>query len=134
MGLAPAYNNTSIPYGARVDTFYRSPTIGTGAFTGGANLGAYIAETVTLSRPAKVIERRDELGGPNGSVGVIDFVTGTATVQLATSATLQLRPGDCFNDTFDSSLGSEAFVVEEASQPEGQTEYKKQTIKFRKLY
>ena len=136
MGTAANYNNTSIPYGARTETFYRGATLasGPGSFSGGTSKGTYVCETVALNRPLVVIKRRDELGAPNGSVGVVDYVSGSFTVQLATTSSAPLQPGDTFNDTFDTSIGAEAFIITDIDQPEGQTEYKKQSVKFLKLY
>jgi hypothetical protein len=124
MATTAAWNDGSIPYGVRLETFSR----------GVVSLGSYVCENLTLTRPTVAIRRKDELGGPNGSVGVPDFVTGTATVQLATSSSKILRPGDTFSDTFDSDLGSESFIVENVDQPEGQTDYKKVNIRFVKKY
>lgn len=124
MATTPAWNDGSIPYGARLETFSRSAV----------SLGSYVCENISLNRPTNPIERRDETGGPNGSVGVPNFVTGSATVQLATTSSKQLRPGDTFTDTFDGDLGAENFIVESTDQPEGQTDYKKMNIRFRKKY
>ncbi len=124
MAIASFYNDGAIPYGSRPETFSR----------GGVSLGAYVLENLSINRPGKIIKRYDELGGPNGSVGVPDFVNGSATAQEATSSAKPLRPGDQFTDTFDGDLGAETWFITDTDQPEGQNEYKKYHIKFIKKY
>ncbi len=125
----PAYNDGSIPFGSRVETFYRGGKPGVGT-----SLGTYVFETNTPARPTNIIKRKDQNGAPNGSVGQQDFATLSGTVQLATSSSSPLEPGDMFADTFDSAIGSETFVITEVSSPESQSDYKKQSISCLKVY
>lgn len=124
MSTAAFYNDGSIPYGARLETFSRS----------GSGIGSYVLENVTIKRKSKLISRYDELGAPDGSVGVFDFDEGSAVAQLATSGSTPLRRGDTFTDTFDAGTGAEKWFVTEVDQPESQNEYKKQSVNFRKAY
>lgn len=124
MSTPAFYNDGNIPYGSRLETMNR----------GGSSLGSYVLENVTINRKSKIIKRMDELGGPNGSVGVPDFDEGSAVAQLATSSTTILQRGDKFTDTFDAVTGAETWIVTECDQPETQNDYKKQSLKFIKKY
>lgn len=116
----PQWNDGAIPYGSRSAVFTRGVT----------GLGTYILENITLTRPSKVLKRYDQIGGPSGSVGVPDFVEGSATAQLAATTTKQLRAGDFFTDTFDTDLGPETFIVNSPEQPETYDGIKKMSIKL----
>lgn len=116
----PQFNDGSIPYGSRTETFSR----------GGVSLGVYVLENVTITKPTKILKRMDQIGGPSGSVGVPEHPEGSATVQLATSATKILRAGDVFTDTFDADLGAETWIVHSPDQPETQDGIKKMGVKF----
>jgi hypothetical protein len=120
----PNWNDGTIPYGTRTEVVNR----------GGSPQGTYVFEQLQITRPTNVIRRKDQTGQPNGSVGQPDFVTGTATVQIPTSASNGILPGDTFTDTFDSSLSAETFILSEIGQPEEQTAYKKFTVQFIKRY
>lgn len=95
---------------------------------------SYIAENIEVTRPTQIVERRSELGAPNGQAQIDDFVTGTATLQLATGATVIPENGDTFATTFVTAIGSETFFLSEVGQPETQGEAKKVNISFRKKY
>lgn len=124
MSTAAFYNDGTIPYGSRLETFTR----------GVSSLGSYVLENVTINRKSKIIKRMDELGAPNGSVGVYDFDEGSAVAQLATTSSTVLQRGDKFTDTFDAVTGAESWKITECDQPETQNDYKKISIKFIKLY
>lgn len=118
------YVDNSVPYGSRTVTFSRAAV----------SLGSYVAEQISVNRPANVLKRKNEVGNPNGAVGQEDFVTGSATVQLADSTSKQLRVGDTFPAIFDTDLGSENYWITSADQPESQSDYKKQSVQFQKKY
>jgi len=100
------YNSGNVPYGSRVEELFNPA---------GATQGNYITENINLTRPGKVLTRPDELGAPNGWVLTKDFPTGTAVVQVATSATVFPQLGWYFEDDFGS--GSERWVITNISQP-----------------
>ena len=79
-----------------------------------------------------MIERRNQLNQPSGQVIDDDFVTGTATLQLATGSTAIPTNGQSFTETFGAA--SETFLISEIGQPEEQGGEKKVTISFRKKY
>ncbi|SRR6266576_2525324 len=63
--MAETYNDGAVPFGSFVS-------------------GGRIIEHLSLTFPTKIIERPNEIGGPNGWVAVAGFAHGTATVQIAT--------------------------------------------------
>tara|TARA_R110000868_G_scaffold109539_1_gene297713 strand:+ start:1228 stop:1608 length:381 start_codon:yes stop_codon:yes gene_type:complete len=67
--MAALWNSSSIPYGTDV-------------LTVGAT--AYIPENVSVDQNSTVIQQRDENNEPSGSVGIADFASGSATLQLST--------------------------------------------------
>src|SRR5689334_15403512 len=108
-------NDGSIPYASRVVTI---------------NSVAYIAENISVKRPAVIIERRNELNEPSGWVGIADFITGTATLQMASTSTAQPPAGQTFSTTFDATIGAETFVITEIDKSESQGDAKKFEVTF----
>jgi hypothetical protein len=117
--MSAAYNDGTIPYGSRVLTI---------------NTVTYIANNIRISRPTKVIRRTNELDEPTGSVGIKDFVTGSAELQLATSSTAEPPQGQTFAVTFDATIGSETFLIKDVDRPEEKGSDKKVNITFVKKY
>lgn len=62
----------ALPYGSRIVTI---------------NSVAYIANNFSVTRPTTLLERKTHLGAPNGARLLQNAKTGTADLQLATSAT-----------------------------------------------
>lgn len=120
------FNDGAIPYGSRVLSLTRG--------VGGAALGSYIAENISLSRPTKKILREDEVSNPTGSVAIESHVTGSCTLQQATSSTKQPRNGDIFTTTFDGDTGAENFYIDSITQAEAQGDAKKFNVNFTKRY
>lgn len=56
----------------------------------------YVLDNLTINRPTKAVDRTNELGEPSGSVGIADFVTGSATSQIADTGTTnpEIQNGD----------------------------------------
>lgn len=117
--MAAVYNDGTIQYATRVLTI---------------NSVAYVADSVSVNRPTKAIDRTNQLGEPSGSVGVADFVTGTATVQLAADDTVEPENGQTFASTFDATIGAETFYVTNVGRAESKDSEKKVTISFKKKY
>lgn len=108
-----AYNDNSIPFGgigvnAPVH-FFRGQSAPT-------DLGVYLIESITITRPPKEVQRPDQLGGPNGFALVKGQDTASAKVQMAITTTAQLQMGDYFSYTFDATVGTEKYVVKQVSQ------------------
>lgn len=120
----PILNNTNVPFGSRVIALKSNV---------GATKGNYVAENITVQRPSTVIERRDEIGQPSGQVIIDSFVVGSATFQLATTASLIPAIGDTFVTEFIPGT-PESCSLSQVDQPEQQTTDKKVNINFRKLY
>jgi len=119
--MAAIHNDGTVQYGSVELTI---PTAGV----------AYIANRCEVTRPTKKIMRVDELGEPDGFVLVADFVTGSATLQLASGSTVYPQLGDVFTHTFDSETGSESWVVSSTGQPLEAEGQKFITINFDKKY
>jgi hypothetical protein len=122
---------------------FKRPSAGGGSgattsWTALTNAAAVKLENITVRRPQRNVKVYDEIGKPQDSYGVDDFVEGSATAQLSkdpsTTTTVALQPGDAFSTTFDFSIGAENFVVTSADAPQAQLEYFKQNISFQKLY
>jgi hypothetical protein len=98
----------------------------------------YVAENFSVNRPTKVIERTDELDKPNGQVIYETFVTGSATLQLASATTLEPRNGMGFKvtglikDDTGTTDADEVFLISDVGRVEGQGAERKVNITFRK--
>lgn len=110
-------NDGAIPYGSRVLTI---ATV------------TYVADNIEVSRPRKVIERTNEQDVPSGQVSIPGFVTGTATLQLATASTRVPKADDTFTTQFDADIGNEMFFLTDATKPEAKDQEQKVNITFRK--
>ncbi len=126
--MATQYVDNAVPFGSRTEDFKRG---GTG---GPTTVGTYVLESISLSRPSKIIERPNQIGQPNGWVAVNTFQHGTAVVQIPTGEAEFLKIGDWFQDTFDgtdANPAAETWVVVEATQPYGMNDYYKQNVTLR---
>jgi hypothetical protein len=112
-------NDGTVQYGSRVLTV---DTI------------AYVADNCSVTRPGKTIERTNELDEPTGQVSYAGFVTGSATLQLATGSTVIPELGDEFSTTWVTSLGAETFYLDSITQAETNSAEKKINVTFRKKY
>ena len=117
--MTAQFNDGTVQYGSRVLTI---------------NAVAYVADNISVNRPSKTIKRTNELGEPSGSVGVPDFVEGSATLQLATGSTVEPPAGQTFAATFDSVIGAETFFVMSPGRVEQKDSEKKINITFIKKY
>ncbi|PAW76820.1 MAG: hypothetical protein B9S32_13865 [Verrucomicrobia bacterium Tous-C9LFEB] len=115
--MAAIKNDGSIPYGSKVLTI---ATV------------TYVADSIKVSRPSKVIERTNEIDEPSGQVIIGGFVTGDATLQLATAATAYPPLGSEFTITLDTVIGAETFIITERDDAVAKGDETKVPIKFRK--
>ena len=114
----PVFNDINIPYGSQVVTI-------------GAT--GYVAESISFEQPTEIIVRHDELGNPSGQIGIEDFDTGSAVLQLAT--TLTVVPG--IGATFTMALnggGTAGVWISKVGQPFAQKEARKVNVDLRKRY
>lgn len=106
----PYLTAATLPYGSRVLTI--------------SSVG-YIANNFSTSQSLNVIERQNELGAPNGAIGIQTARTGTAQLQLATTTTTAPSAGDEF------SANSVTYFLTEVSKPEEAQGFKVVDISFR---
>jgi hypothetical protein len=104
----------ALPYGSRIVTI-------------GAT--AYIANNFNISRPSTLLERKTHLGAPNGARLLKNAKTGTADLQLATSATPLPARGEEFAG--EASDGVAAWFITEVTDGEVNDGLKTVSISFR---
>ena len=125
-------NDGTIPYGSEVLTI-GTLVVGTPPTISATGDQTYVADNITFDSPAKTIERTNELDEPTGQVSYAGFVTGSATLQLATGSIEAPLQGQHF--VTSTRLGSaEAYYVESLSQPFSKDGETKVNINFRKAY
>jgi hypothetical protein len=115
--MAAIYNDNSVSYGSRVLS---------------VNSVNYIADNFTVSTPVVEVLRTNESGEPIGSVGIPDFVRGSAQVQMATNA-VYLTYGQNFTCNYANVVNA-VFFIQNADYPEDKAGEKKQNITFIKKY
>lgn len=117
--MAAQFNDGTVQYASRVLTIASVP---------------FVADNISVNRPSKSIKRTNELGEPSGSVGVADFVEGSATLQLATGSVAEPQAGQTFTITFDATIGSETFYIMSPGRVEQKDSEKKINVTFIKKY
>lgn len=123
----PAFNDNAVPYGSRTEVLKRNQL-------SPATLGTYVCESISISRPAKEIERPDQVGGPNGFVLVNAQEDGSCVIQWGNSGTPAPQNGDWFVDTFDSNIGVEKYVLLNIGLPFEINGYYKANAKLKRAY
>lgn len=134
--MAATRNDGTVQYGSAV--------LAIGVITAGSppTVGSttnYVADNISISRPSKTIERTNEIDEPSGQVSYPGFVTGSATIQLATSSTLVPFHGKGFslNSGFDpdndADTDAEVFYIDSVEQPISKDAERKVNITFRKI-
>lgn len=113
-------NDGTLAYGSRVLSI-TNPS---------ASAVNYIADDINITRPSKIAEANNQLGEPRGQVGVATFVTGSATLQLATSSTAMPKLGATFTEDFGE--GDETFFLSEVGRAEVADGLTKVPVSFRK--
>ena len=114
----PSYSDGTVPFGAQVVTI-------------GAT--ADIAENISYTEPATVIERRDSVGNPSAQVFVAGFGSGSATLQHALTGTVVPTIGATFTLTRNdgTTIGC---AVNNTSEAQAQLDHKKTNVNFRRRY
>lgn len=125
--MSAVYNDNNVQYGSRTIAIQTSLTSTTA-------IGTYVADNININRPTKAVDRTNQLGEPSGSVGIADFVTGTAQVQLADGSAKEPQSGNVWSDTMDSTIGAETFIITQVSRAEVKDGEKKISITFKKKY
>lgn len=86
--MSALYNDGTVQYGSRA--WYILQSDGTSL----RDADPYVMDNITINRATKSIDRTNQLGEPSGSVGIADFVTGSATAQLGDGTMQEPRLGD----------------------------------------
>lgn len=123
-------NDQTIPYGSEALSIGTLVPGSPATISGGVS---YIADNMTFETPAKTIERTNELDEPTGQVSYIGFVTGSATLQLATTSTAVPTQGQHFLSNNRTGT-NEVYYIESLSQPFSKDAETKVNINFRKAY
>ena len=136
--MAAFRNDGTVQYGSLVLSIGTLVAGSPPTITGGTTT-SYVADNVEISRPGKTIERTNELDEPSGQLSYAGFVTGSATIQLATSSTLAPGLGKGFTLTvFDTdnsgATDAEFFYINSISTPYAKDGERKVNITFRKIY
>ena len=121
MSNPQVYNDGNVPFGVPAQPI----TMQRGA---NANLGTYILESFTPSRPTKKVTRPGAYGEPNGFALVPDYNTASGVLQIALASTVFPQTGDFFTLTVDPNVPNEKWVIESISQPFEMQGYYKQNI------
>lgn len=130
--MSAAYNDGTVQYGSRVIVLKDAD--------GSTTFDTYVADNINVRRPTKLIKRTNEIGEPSGSVGVPDFIEGSATFQLATSSTKEPVAGkkvicdNAINAYLDTTIGSETFFIHSVERVEGKDNEKKFNVSLIKKY
>lgn len=90
----------------------------------------FVCENVSLTRPTNEINRLGETGLPSGAVHTRGFITGTASVQIATGSIVWPEIGAVFTEDFGH--GSEDWYLTEVGDALAHTDAKKVSISFKK--
>jgi hypothetical protein len=116
--MATQYIDNQVPHGSFAVTLSRE----------GQALGTYILEDLSVTRPSKLIERPDQVGGPNGWAAVAGQVSGSGTIQIPTTDAPQPDRFDYFENDFG--YGSERYVLVEVGRMFKIGDYYKANFKF----
>lgn len=83
--------------------------------SGASNGNIYMADDFVATEPTWLSQRHDNVGGPNGTIGGCEPITGRGTLQLANTShvapqrfdefTRVLRPGAAANTFFFTEIG-----------------------------
>ena len=132
-------NDSTVQYGSLVLSIGTVAAGNPPTLTGGVS---YVADNITVNHPSKTIERTNEIDEPSGQVSYIGFVTGSATIQLATGSIAPPTLGKGFKLTvFDTNADGDVtateddewFYIDSVDQPHDKAGEKKVNITFRKI-
>lgn len=113
-----AFNDVNLPFGSQAVTI------------GGLSI---IAESISLEQPSQVLERFNQVGDPSGQVIIEGFNTGSAVLQLATTAITVVTIGATF--TLVRNNGSTVgMVISTVSEAQSQFDIHKQNVGIRRRY
>jgi len=114
--MAASFQDGGHPYGSFVATIGALP---------------YVAESASLNIPTTVVEVTNQLGEPSGFIGIPGFVSGSASLQLATNSYPIPTLGAIFTYAFISGT-VQTWVVANVGETLAQQDIIKVNIDFRK--
>ena len=117
----------------QMPAFSRVLDIKYGVGAGTTRLASAVFEDINLTYESAIVERKDEIGKENGwTLVATGKGTGTATIQIPTSAAVWPRNGDWISDAFDgSSTATETWVIHTPSKPFRFDSYYKVNVQLR---
>jgi hypothetical protein len=107
-------------------SFFNDNSTPRGGFIAAFTTSSAVVERFNPVQPSKVVERPNEVGGPNGWDGVEAQNRATATVQIPTSAGSAIFLGDRFTEP--AAFGGRKWVVTEISATYEMDNYWKQDL------
>lgn len=129
---SPAYNDGTVQYGSRIWIIRDFDAV--------TLYATCVADNISVNRSTKAVDRTNEIGEPSGSVGVAEFITGSAQLQLASSSTKEPLCGQLIicnttvNAQIDATIGNETFFITSVARAESKESEKKWNITFKKKY
>jgi len=126
---SPEYVDGAIPFGVFTVDLKRGVGAGTAVVT-------CVCESFNLTKPGNVINRPNEIGGPNGWAVVAGQETATGVLQIATSTTETPKIGDWFSRIMDRKAAStaETWVITNTSEPFEMNGYAKVSCNFQQSH
>ena len=91
----------------------------------------FVAESASLNTPAQVVETKNQIGEPNGLIGIPGFVSGSASVQLATTSYPIPTLGALFTYAFFSGTVC-TYMISNVGHALSQSDVIKINVEFRK--
>lgn len=113
-----AFNDVNIPFGSQAITI------------GGLSI---VAESISISQPSTVLERSNQVGDPSGQVIIETFNTGSAVLQLATSAITVVTIGATFTLVRNNGA-TVGMVISSVDEAQSQFDIHKQNVGIRRRY
>jgi hypothetical protein len=114
----PTYNDINVPFGTQAITI------------GSLSI---IAESISLEVPSQVLERFNQVGDPSGQVIIEQFNTGSAVLQLATTAITVVTIGATFTLVRNNG-NTVGMVISSVSEAQSQFDIRKQSVGIRRRY
>jgi hypothetical protein len=113
-----AYVDNGVPFGSQAVTI------------GGLSI---VAESINLSAPSTIIERNNQVGDPSGQVIIEGFGSGSAVLQLATTAITVVTIGATFT-LIRNNGATVGMVISTVDEPQSQFDSHKQNVGIRRRY
>lgn len=113
-----SYVDNGVPFGSQAITI--------------GNL-SIVAESINLSAPSTIIERSNQVGDPSGQVIIEGFGSGSAVLQLATTAITVVTIGATFTLVRNNGA-TVGMVISSVDEAQSQFDSHKQNVGIRRRY